>query len=172
MSIRHINGVYIADTARVRGEVELGKDVNIWYGVSIRGDVAKVVIGEGTNVQDNAVIHCNYEVPNVIGKHVTIGHSAVIHGESIGNGCLIGIGAILLGHTRIGKGCLIAAGAIVPPGMEVPDGMMVMGVPGKIVRPVSEKEQHYLRDIPPRYVELAKLHYEKPNDPRVCEWGI
>ena len=166
-----IQGAYIADTARVLGEVELGKDANIWYGVAIRGDVAKIVIGEGTNIQDNAVVHCDHKFPNVIGNHVTVGHNAVIHGESVGDGSLIGMGAILLGHTKIGKGCLVAAGAVVPPGMEVGDGLMVMGVPGKIVRPVTEQEKKYLLDIPPRYVELARLHHEKPDDPRVRAWG-
>ena len=92
MSMKLIRGVYVADTARVLGEVELGADVNIWYGVSIRGDVARVVVGEGTNIQDNAVVHCDHKFPNIIGRYVTIGHNAVIHGESIGDGSLIGIG--------------------------------------------------------------------------------
>ena len=95
-----IRGVYVADTARVLGEVELGADVNIWYGVSIRGDVARVVVGEGTNIQDNAVVHCDHKFPNIIGRYVTIGHNAVIHGESIGDGSLIGIGAPSCSATR------------------------------------------------------------------------
>lgn len=171
MTIRHINGAYIADTARVLGEVELGLDVSIWYGVAIRGDVAKIVIGPGTNVQDNTVIHCDHGYPNVIGSHVTIGHAAVLHGESVGDGSLIGIGARLLGHAKIGKHCLVAAGAVVPPGMIVPDGMMVVGVPAKILRETTEKEKEYLRMLPPRYIEMAKLHSGSPQDPRVRPFG-
>ena len=169
--MRHIQGVFIADTARVLGEVTLGKNVSIWYGVAIRGDVAPITLGEGSNVQDNAVLHCDHKFPLVIGAGVTIGHNAVVHGESVGDGTMIGIGAIVLGHTKIGKGCLIAAGAVVPPGLTVPDGMVVMGVPGKIVRETSDAEKEYLRTVPPRYVELARRHFEQPDDVLVKPWG-
>lgn len=167
MSIHRIGNVFIADTARVLGEVTLGDDVNIWYGVSIRGDVAPIILGSATNVQDNAVIHCDKGYPNVIGANVTIGHGAIVHGESVGDGTLIGMGATVLGHTKIGKGCIIAAGAVVTPGMVVPDGMVVLGVPGKIVRPTNDTEKQYLADIPPRYVENARRHAEQRDDPRV-----
>lgn len=167
MSIRLIHGAYIADTARVLGEVDLGQDVNIWYGVAMRGDVARIVIGSSTNVQDNAVIHCDKGYPNIIGSNVSIGHGAICHGESIGDGTLIGMGARLLGHTRIGKGCVIGAGAVVPPGMVVPDGMVVLGLPGRVTRPTNEQEKEYLRAIPPRYVEMARLHHQQTTDPRV-----
>jgi carbonic anhydrase/acetyltransferase-like protein (isoleucine patch superfamily) len=166
-----LHGVFLADSARVLGEIDLATGVNIWFGVSIRGDVAKVSIGRGTNVQDNAVVHCDSHVPNVIGADVTIGHGAIVHGVSVGDGSLIGMSATVLGGTRIGKRCLIAAGAVVPPGMEVPDDMVVMGVPGKIVRPTNEKERGYLAWLAPHYVELARLHVEKPDDPRVKRWG-
>ena len=170
MSMQHIDGVYLADTARVRGEVTLGQGVNLWDGVAIRGDVAPVVIGEGTNVQDNAVIHCDAGIPNVIGKHVTIGHSAVVHGAEVGDGTLIGMGAVVLGRTKIGRNCLIAAGAVVPPGLKVPDGMVVMGVPGKIKRETTDEEKKYAAHLPPHYVELARLHHENADDPRVAAW--
>lgn len=171
MSIRKTGHAFIADTARVIGEVELGVNVNIWYGVAIRGDVARITIGDGSNVQDNAVIHCDHGHPNIIGKHVTIGHGALCHGESIGDGCLIGMGAILLGRSRIGNNCMIAAGAVVPPGLVVPDGMLVMGVPGKILRPVNDAENEYLRVIPSRYVELAALHASGQVDVRIQPWN-
>ncbi len=171
MSMRLTHGVYVADTARVMGEVSLGKDVSIWYGVVLRGDVAGIVVGDGSNVQDNTVIHCEYQHPNVIGSHVTIGHGAVLHGEAVGDGSLIGIGARLLDQSKIGKNCLVAAGAVVPPGMVVPDGMMVMGVPAKVVRPTSDKEKEYLLKIPLRYVDLARLHHQRPDDPLVRSWG-
>lgn len=166
MSIRCIQGVYIADTAHVSGELTLGQNVNIWYGAVIRGDVSPITIGDNTNVQDNVVIHTDKGYPNIIGANVTIGHGAIVHGESIGDGSLIGMGAILLGHTKIGKGCIIAAGAVVSPGLEVPDGMVVMGVPGKIMRPTNDKEKEYLAVLPPRYAENARLRVENPNDPR------
>jgi len=171
MSVKQVGEAFIADTARVLGEVTLGQGVNIWYGASIRGDVAEIRIGENTNVQDNVVIHCDHGYPNIIGANVTIGHSAMVHGECVGDGTLIGMGAKVLGHTRIGSGCVIAAGALVTPGMEVPDGMVVMGVPGKIVRETNDDEKQYLQTIPPRYVEMAKLHAMQRDDPRVAPYG-
>ncbi len=171
MSIHRIQHCYVADTARVLGEVSLSPDVNVWYGAVIRGDVAPITVGQGTNVQENAVIHCDQGFPNTIGSLVTIGHDAVVHGSSVGDGSLIGIGARVLGRTKIGKACLIAAGAVVPPGLEIPDGMVVMGVPGKIVRPTTDQEKELLLTLPPRYIALAKLHVEDPQNPRVKRWG-
>lgn len=165
--MRQIGHAFIADTARVIGDVELAPGVSIWYGVVVRGDVAAIRIGEGSNVQDNAVIHCDFGYPQVIGKDVSIGHGAVCHGESIGDGTLIGMGAKLLGHTRIGSGCIVAAGAVVPPGLVVPDGMLVMGVPGKVLRPVNDEEKKYLQVIPERYRGLSVVHATQHNDPRV-----
>lgn len=162
MSFRKIHHAYIADNARVLGEVELGENVSIWYGVMIRGDVAPVVIGAHTNVQDNSVIHCVYGCANIIGSYVTIGHGAVLHGERVGDRCLIGMGAVLLDHSRIGDGCVIAAGALVPPRMEVPDGSLVVGVPGKVVRQVNESERAFIENNPPHYLKLAQLHAEQP----------
>jgi carbonic anhydrase/acetyltransferase-like protein (isoleucine patch superfamily) len=176
MTIRCINQAYLADTARVLGEVTLGRDVSIWYGVSIRGDVAPISIGDRTNVQDNAVIHCDHGYANVIGADVTIGHGAIVHGEAVGDGTLVGMGAKLLGHSRIGRGCVIGAGAVVPPGMRVPDGMVVVGVPGRIVRTVNDAERTFLTGNPPHYVRLAKLHAQQAEagvaaDPRVIPWA-
>lgn len=171
MSMRRVADAYIADTARVLGEVTIGRDVGIWYGVAIRGDVAPITIGDGTNVQDNAVIHCDHDFPNHIGRHVTIGHAAIVHGEEVGDGTLIGMGATVLGHTKIGRRCLIAAGAVVPPGLVVPDGMVVMGVPGRIVRETNDQEKHYLTWLAPHYVKLAQLHVEHPDDPRIRPVG-
>jgi len=163
--------VYLADTAAVFGQVSLGADVSVWYGASIRGDVAPVVIGPGSNVQDNAVVHCDSGVPNVIGRDVVIGHGAVVHGKAVGDGSLIGINATVLGGSVIGQGCLVAAGALVPPGLVVPDGHAVMGVPGKVVRPVNDKERGYLAWLAPHYVALARRYVERPNDPTVRRWG-
>jgi carbonic anhydrase/acetyltransferase-like protein (isoleucine patch superfamily) len=171
MAIRRINQVYLADTARVMGRVTLGEGVNLWYGAVIRGDVDVVNVGEGTNVQENAVIHCDGGTPNHIGANVSIGHGAIVHGKSVGDGSLIGMGSIVLGGSVIGKGCLIAAGALVTENMVVPDGMVVMGMPGKVVRQASEEQAKFMRWLAPHYVELAKKHYEHPDDPIVKPWG-
>jgi len=149
---------FLADTARVTGDVSLGLEVSVWYGAAVRGDVADITIGAGSNVQDNVTVHCDSGKPNAIGAHVSIGHNAVVHGRSVGDGTLIGMGAIVMGETVIGKGCLIAAGALVPPGLTVPDGHVVMGVPGRVVREVSEEEREYLKWLAPHYVALAKRY--------------
>ena len=171
MTLREHNGSFIADTARVVGEVSLGADVSVWYGAVVRGDVAPIVIGNGTNVQDNAVVHCDHLYANVIGENVTIGHGAIVHGECVGDGTLIGMGAIVMGRSRIGRDCLIAAGAVVPPGLEVPDGSVVMGVPGKVTRRVSNDDLAYLRKLPPHYARLARTHVERPANPSVFDPG-
>ena len=171
MTIERIKGVYIADNARVRGNVTLGNNVNIWYGAAIRGDVAPIVIGEGTNVQDNCTVHCDHGKPNVIGSRVTIGHNAIVHGYEVGDGSLIGMHATVLGGTHIGKRCLVAAGALVPPGLEVPDDHVVMGVPGKLVRETNDKEKAYLAWLAEHYVALAKRYVETPDDPALRPYG-
>ena len=169
MTIEKSGECFIADTARVVGDVRLGSNVSVWYGAVVRGDVAPVVIGSDTNVQDNAVIHCDHRYANVIGERVTIGHGAIVHGEWIGDGALIGMGAVVLGRSRIGHGCLVAAGAVVPPGLHVPDGMVVMGVPGKVVRAVSEADRVYQEKLPGHYVRLARHHSDSAGAPAIFE---
>ncbi len=170
MSINEIQGVYMADTARVVGRVNLGQGVNLWYGAAVRGDVDVITIGRGTNVQDNAVIHCDGGTPNTIGEDVSIGHGAIVHGKQVGDGSLIGMGAVVLGGSVVGKGCLIAARALVTENMVVPDGMVVMGIPGKIVRPVSEEEAKMMRWLAPHYAELAQKHRHHPEAPEHRPW--
>ncbi|MGB0768618.1 MAG: gamma carbonic anhydrase family protein [Phycisphaeraceae bacterium] len=162
---------YLADTARVLGDVVLGEGVSVWPSAAIRGDVARVTIGAGTNVQDNATVHCDSGEPNTIGDRVTIGHNAVVHGVSIGSGSLIGMHATVLGGTRIGERCLVAAGALVRPGMAVPDDHVVMGVPGKMVRETNEKEKAYLAWLADHYVALAKRYCETPDDLSLRPYG-
>jgi carbonic anhydrase/acetyltransferase-like protein (isoleucine patch superfamily) len=169
MTMREHNGSFIADTARVVGDVRLGRDVSIWYGAVLRGDVAPIVIGDGTNVQDNAVVHCDHRYANVIGKDVIIGHGAIVHGEYVGDNTLIGMGATILGRTKIGRGCVIAAGALVPPGLDVPDHAVVMGVPGKVVRGVNDADRATLAKLPPHYVRLARRHAEHPESPTIFQ---
>ena len=127
-------GVWIADNATVIGDVHLGPNVNVWFGAILRGDNDPITIGENTNVQDAAVLHTDDGVPLDIGRDVTIGHKAMLHGCTIGAGSLIGMGATVLNGARIGRGCLIGAGALITEGKEIPDGSLVMGAPGKVVR--------------------------------------
>jgi carbonic anhydrase/acetyltransferase-like protein (isoleucine patch superfamily) len=157
MTHTHAN-YFKARSAIITGEVTIGELCSFWFNAVVRGDVAPITIGRRTNVQDGAVIHCDSGVPNVIGDEVVIGHGAIVHGAKVGDRCLIGMGATLLSQTRLGNECFVAAGAVVPPGLEVPDGMMVMGVPGKIVRPVKEKELEYMRWLVPHYIELAQKY--------------
>jgi carbonic anhydrase/acetyltransferase-like protein (isoleucine patch superfamily) len=147
-------------TSIATGEVVLGELASLWFGTVVRGDVAPITIGRRTNVQDNAVVHCDSGVPNVIGDDVTIGHSAIVHGKSVGNGSLIGMHATVLSRVVIGRQCLIAAGAVVPPDLVVPDRMVVMGVPGKIVRPVKAEELDYMKWLTEHYVEVARRYVE------------
>ncbi len=169
--MHRIRNAWIMDNARVLGDVTLGDDVSIWCGVAIRGDVAPVTIGARTNVQDNVVVHCDSGDENVIGSDVTIGHAALVHGIRVGSGSLIGIGARLLAGTVIGQGCLVAAGTVVPPRLYVPDGMVVMGVPGRVVRPVSDEERAHFLYAVQSYLDLARRHTERPDDPSVRQYG-
>jgi len=148
----------MAHNATVVGDVSAGAKASFWFNSVVRGDVAPVTIGERTNIQDCAVVHCDSGVPNVIESDVVIGHGAIVHGMWVGQGSLIGMGATVLSRTRIGRECLIAAGAVVPPGLEIPDRMCVMGVPGKIVRPVKDEELSYMRWLAGHYVELAEKY--------------
>jgi carbonic anhydrase/acetyltransferase-like protein (isoleucine patch superfamily) len=156
--VRTSTGYYRPDLCTVVGDVAIGADSSIWFGAVIRGDVAPVRIGRRVNVQDNAVIHCDSGVANEIGDDVTIGHGAIVHGKFVGAGSLVGMGATLLSRTVVGKECLIAAGAVAPPDLVVPDRMVVMGVPGKIVRPVKEEELKYMRWLTSHYLDLAKQY--------------
>jgi carbonic anhydrase/acetyltransferase-like protein (isoleucine patch superfamily) len=149
---------FVAHNATVVGEVTIGELASFWFNAVVRGDVAPVTIGRRVNVQDGVVVHCDTDVPNVIEDDVTIGHGAIVHGTFVGKGSLIGMGSTLLSRTQIGRECLVAAGAVVPPGLNVPDRMLVMGVPGKIVRPVTDRDLEYMRWLTDHYVELAERY--------------
>ena len=162
---RYRDGSFRAHNCTVVGDVVAGEHSSFWFNAVVRGDVAAVQIGARTNVQDNAVIHCDTGIANVIGDDVVIGHGAIVHGIAIGNGTLIGMSATVLGRAVIGNECLIAAGAVVPPGLVVPDGMVVMGVPGTIVRPTKPQEREYMRWLGKHYVELAQRYVRGDFDP-------
>ncbi len=133
--------VWIADTATVRGNVTLGEDVSVWFGAVLRGDEAPIIVGDRTNVQDGAVIHVSAGFPCVVGAEVTIGHGAVVHGCTVEDGALIGIHATVLDGAIVGAGAMVGAGAVVPPGMRVPPGMLALGVPARIVGPLSDAQR-------------------------------
>jgi carbonic anhydrase/acetyltransferase-like protein (isoleucine patch superfamily) len=151
-------GYFRAFNATVTGDVTVAELSSFWFNAVVRGDVAPVRIGRRVNVQDCCVVHCDSGVANTIEDDVTIGHGAIVHGEHVGRGSLVGMGSTLLSGTRIGEECLVAAGAVVPPGLHVPDRMVVMGVPGKIVRPVKESELKYMRWLTEHYVEVAQKY--------------
>ena len=132
--------VFVAKGAVVIGDVIIAKDCSIWYNATIRSTEAPITIGEGSNVQDNAVIHVSPNFPTTIGSYVTIGHGAIVHGCTIDDNALIGMGAIILNGAKIGKNCIIAAGALIPQNKIIPDNSLVMGSPEKIVRQVTEEE--------------------------------
>lgn len=151
-------GWYRAYNATITGDVEIDEGTSLWFNAVIRGDVAPIRVGRRVSIQDGVVIHADHQEPNVLGDDIIIGHGAIVHGREIGSGTLIGMGATVLGRTFIGKECLIAAGCVVPPGMKVPDRSLVMGVPGKIVRPVAEKDIEYIQSLVAHYVSLANRY--------------
>lgn len=156
----------VASTASVMGAVQLGAQVSVWYGAVLRGDCAPITLGPLTNVQDGAVIHADTGVPNEIGSGCTIGHQATVHGRRVGDRCLIGIGAIILGRSEIGDECIVAAGAVVREGMIVPRRSLVAGVPAKVVRAVSDEEAAAFAHHAHTYWELAQKHLSPGMDGR------
>jgi carbonic anhydrase/acetyltransferase-like protein (isoleucine patch superfamily) len=149
---------FIAPTATVIGAVSLGEGASVWYGASVRADLAPIVIGARSNVQDNASIHVDPGLPAIIGDDVTIGHNAVVHGATVGDGCLIGMGSIVLNRAVIGAGSLIAAGTVVREGMQVPPGSLVAGVPGKVLKTLSPAQQAHIRENAGVYIASAAAH--------------
>jgi len=144
--------------ADIVGDVTIGKDVNLWFNVTVRGDMASINIGEGTNIQDSAVVHVNTDAPTVIGKMVTVGHSAIIHAATIGDYSLIGMGSIILDKAVVCEYAMVAAGTLVPPGKVVPPKTLVMGNPMRIVRELSEKEIEANIENSRNYIRLAKAY--------------
>ena len=147
---------YVADSAEVMGNVSLGADTSIWFGTVIRGDNEPITIGEGTNIQDASVLHSDFGKPLTIGKHVTVGHKVMLHGCTIGNESLIGIGAVVLNGAKIGNNCLVGAGSLVTEGKEFPDGSMIMGSPAKLVRPLTPEQIEGLRRSAAHYIDNAR----------------
>lgn len=155
---------YIDRSAQVIGDVEVGERSSVWPNATIRGDVNQIRIGEESNVQDNSVIHVEHDLyPTIIGNRVTVGHSVTLHGCIIEDDCLIGIGAIILNGAKIGQGCVIAAGALVPERMEIPAGSMVMGMPARVKREITEAERERFRENAQNYVRYRQIYREEPS---------
>jgi carbonic anhydrase/acetyltransferase-like protein (isoleucine patch superfamily) len=147
--------VYLARTAVVLGDVTLGDYSSVWYNAVLRGDINRIEVGHHSNILDNAVIHLADDFPCLIGNWVTVGHSAVVHACTVGDESLIGIGAVVLDGATIGRQCLIGAKSLVTPGTEIPDGSMVFGSPGKVVRMLSDRERDGLKIWAEKYVHNA-----------------
>lgn len=149
---------FIAAGAVVLGDVTLGEESSVWYGAVVRGDMAPIVIGAQTNIQDGTIVHVDEGVPCTIGSRVGVGHRVILHGCTVGDECLIGMGAILLNGVRIGAGSVVAAGAVIPEGMQVPPRSLVMGLPGRIVRPVDAALAERIAATWVHYVGQARAH--------------
>ena len=151
---------FVADNATLAGDVTLAEESSVWYGAVLRADTGRITVGAGSNVQDNAVLHTGPGLDVTVGRGTSVGHGAVVHGCTVGDGCLIGMHATILNGAVIGDGCLIAAGALVPENMQVPAGSLVIGVPGKVVRPVSAAQAAAIKANEEEYLELARAHAE------------
>ncbi|HQQ69550.1 MAG TPA: gamma carbonic anhydrase family protein [Alicycliphilus sp.] len=164
MAIYELGGVapqvaasaWVADSAEVMGNVVLGEDASLWFGTVVRGDCERISIGAGTNVQDASVLHADVGVPLVIGSNVTVGHQVMLHGCTIGDESLIGIGAVVLNGAKIGKNCLVGAGSLVTEGKEFPDGSMILGSPARVVRQLTPEQIEGLRQSARHYMDNAR----------------
>ena len=149
------NGAWVADSAQVIGQVTLEENVSVWFGTVIRGDSEHIRIGRGSNIQDASVLHADAGVPLTLGENVSVGHQVMLHGCTVGDGTLIGIGAIVLNNAKIGKNCLVGAGALVTEGKEFPDGSMILGSPARVVRALTPEQIVGLQRIATHYVDNA-----------------
>src|SRR5947207_3798340 len=149
---------YIAHDATLVGSVTLEADVSVWFKVVIRADNDRISIGEGSNIQDGSVLHVDPGFPLTLGRMVSIGHKAMLHGCIIGDGSLIGINSVVMNGAKVGKGSLIGANTLIAEGKEIPDGVLVLGSPGKVVRSLSDQEKTYLLGIADGYVERGRFY--------------
>ncbi|MGQ9627777.1 MAG: gamma carbonic anhydrase family protein [Anaerolineae bacterium] len=152
--------VFIADTATVLGDVTIGKDSSIWYSAVVRGDVEHITIGERCNIQDGAIVHCDFGFPTIIGNGVALGHGAVVHGARLEDNVLVGMKAVVLNGAVVGENSIVGAGAVVTPGTVIPPNSLVLGVPGKVVRSVPPEQAEENRERARVYMRLARAHKE------------
>lgn len=151
-------GAFVHEAAEVIGRVTLGARSSVWPRAVIRGDTEDIVVGEDANVQDGAVLHADPGFPCTLGDRVTVGHLACVHGCTVEEESLIGIGAVVLNGARIGAGSIVGAGAVVPEGLAIPEGSMVLGIPGRVVRALGDAEREGLRASAARYVAMIEVH--------------
>jgi carbonic anhydrase/acetyltransferase-like protein (isoleucine patch superfamily) len=149
---------FIAPGAAVMGDVTIGPDASVWYGAVLRGDMAPITIGAEACLQDGTIVHVDDDAPCTIGRRVGVGHRVILHGCTVEDECLIGMGSVLLNHVTIGTGSVIAAGAVIPEGMQVPAQSLVMGVPGRIVRSVDPSLANRITETWSHYVRQARAH--------------
>jgi carbonic anhydrase/acetyltransferase-like protein (isoleucine patch superfamily) len=145
-------GAFVAESAEVMGQVELGENASVWFQCVVRGDSDRIVIGRNSNIQDASVLHADEGVPLIIGDNVSVGHQVMLHGCTIGDGSLIGIQAVVLNRAKIGKNCIVGAGSVVTEGKEFPDNSLILGAPAKVVRTLDEKGLALLELIAKHYV--------------------
>src|SRR5262245_18217827 len=156
--MRQIGDAYVAANAVVAGDVVLSPGANVWFNCVIRGDLARITLGPRANVQDGTIIHVDHDQPQVIEEGVVVGHAALQHGRVIGKDTLVGMGAILLSGTEIDPECLIAAGTLITEGRRIPARSVVMGVPGKVVREVTDEDLRRILDTSAHYLEMAQRY--------------
>ncbi len=149
--------VYLAPNAVVTGDVELGNNVSVWYGAVLRGDSGKITVGEGSNIQDNCVLHETV----TLGKGCTVGHGAILHGCTVGDHCLIGMGAVVLDGAVLGKHCMVGAGALVTGKMNAPEGSLILGNPATVVKPLTQPQVDYIHQDAENYQVLAEKSFGK-----------
>ncbi len=146
---------WVADNAQVMGDVVLGEDSSVWFGATLRGDTETITVGRGSNIQDGSVLHADIGFPMTVGENVTVGHQVMLHGCTIGDGSLIGIGAVVLNGAKIGKHCLVGAGSLVTEGKEFPDGSMILGSPARAVKSLTPEQIDSLRMSAKHYTDNA-----------------
>jgi carbonic anhydrase/acetyltransferase-like protein (isoleucine patch superfamily) len=147
---------FIAWSAEVAGSVTLGEEASVWFGAALRGDIAPIVLGARTNIQDNATLHVDTDAPCLVGEGVTVGHNAVLHGCTVQDDCLIGVGAVVLTGAFIGRESVVGAGALITEGKSFPPRSLILGSPGKVVRQISDEEVKKIRDNAAVYLGLAR----------------
>lgn len=149
---------FVAPCAKLMGDVRLGPDSSIFYGAILRGDIERIEVGRGSNIQDGSIIHLADDLPAIIGEYVTVGHGAMVHACTVGDRCLIGMRSTVLDGAVIGEESLVAAGAVVTPRTVIPPGSMVMGSPAKVKRPLTPEERAGLKHWAEKYISVAKAH--------------
>lgn len=152
------DAAFIAANATVLGDVKLGQDSSVWYGSTLRADINAIRIGPGTNLQDGVVVHLADDAGVQVGSFTTVGHRAILHACTVGNECLIGMGATILDHAEIGDHCIIGANTLVPQRMKIPGGSLVYGNPARVIRPLNEKEKASIRHWAVKYLAVAAAH--------------